>query len=128
MNLDHLMEIHELIQPVVFTSCSFEESISKAKKRDFCYMDPPYAQETSKSFVKYNKEGFGIDQHKSLFSMCNGLEDVKFMMSNSNVDIVKEYFPNTEYNIDVITARRSINSKNPSSKTEEVIIRNFVTT
>ena len=36
LNLDHLMEIHELIQPVVFTSCSFEESISKAKKRDFC--------------------------------------------------------------------------------------------
>ena len=32
LNLDHLMEIHELIQPVVFTSCSFEESISKAKK------------------------------------------------------------------------------------------------
>ena len=126
LNLDHLMEIHELIQPVIFTSCSFEESISNAKKRDFCYMDPPYAQETSKSFVKYNKEGFGIDQHKSLFSMCNGLEDVKFMMSNSNVDIVKEYFPNTEYNIDVITAKRSINSKNPSSKTEEVIIRNFI--
>ena len=49
----------------------------------------------------------------------------KFMMSNSNTDFVKQNFPEEKYSIKVITAKRSINSKNPSSKTRELIIKNY---
>jgi site-specific DNA-adenine methylase len=47
------------------------------------------------------------------------------MMSNSNTDFVKQNFPEEKYSIKVITAKRSINSKNPSSKTRELIIKNY---
>ena len=46
-------------------------------------------------------------------------------MSNSNTDFVKQKFPEEQYNIEIITAKRSINSKNPSSKTTELIIKNY---
>jgi hypothetical protein len=41
-------------------------------------------------------------------------------MSNSNVELVNESFQG--YDKKVIIAKRSINSKNPESKTEEVIV------
>ena len=46
-------------------------------------------------------------------------------MSNSNTDFVKQNFPEEKYNIQFITAKRSINSKNPEAKTTELIIKNY---
>ena len=46
-------------------------------------------------------------------------------MSNSNTPFVKQHFPEDKYNIAVITAKRSINSKNPDSTTTELIIKNY---
>ena len=46
-------------------------------------------------------------------------------MSNSNTDLVKQHFPEEKYNVEVVTAKRSINSKNPGSKTRELIIKNY---
>ena len=46
-----------------------------------------------------------------------------FMMSNADVELVKECFIN--YNIITVLCKRSINSKNPESKVNEVIIKNY---
>jgi DNA adenine methylase len=43
VNRDHLAEIHELIQPVVFGCAGFAESLTTAEPGDFVYLDPPYA-------------------------------------------------------------------------------------
>ena len=53
----HLDEIHDLIQNVVFKCCSFDDSLSKVKKNDFIYLNPPYAPETDNSFVGYIEAG-----------------------------------------------------------------------
>ena len=45
---------------------------------------------------------------------------VKFLMSNSDVPLVTKTF--VDYQILKLEARRAINSKNPGSKTTEVII------
>ena len=42
------------------------------------------------------------------------MKNVKFVMSNSKVDLVTDNFK--EYNCDYIIARRAINSKKPGSK------------
>jgi DNA adenine methylase len=47
------------------------------------------------------------------------------MMSNSNVKLVKDNFPQNNYKVEEILCRRAINSKNPSAKTKEVIITNY---
>jgi len=125
INKEHLEEIHNLIQNVIFESCDFNVSLTNLEPNDFVYLDPPYNKEVDTSFVGYTENGFGIEKHTQLFGLCNGLNHKKFMMSNSNTDFVKQNFPEEKYNIQVITAKRSINSKNPSSKTTELIIKNY---
>ena len=47
------------------------------------------------------------------------------MLSNSDVNLVRENFTNESYNITSILCKRSINSKNPEAKAKEVIIKNY---
>lgn len=126
INKTHLIEISELIQQVNFECISYEESLKSISERNFIYLDPPYAPENEKSFVGYNKEGFDINNHTELFNLVKEVsEKNKFMMSNSNVDLVKNNIPEDKYNYSYIDAKRKINSKDPSSITKEVIITNY---
>ena len=47
------------------------------------------------------------------------------MLSNADVSLVRDNFNETKYTITSILCKRSINSKNPESKTKEVIIKNY---
>jgi DNA adenine methylase len=123
-NEEHIRNISRLIQRVNFHYMSFKDSISNVKKGDFVYLDPPYVPINKKSFDSYNVDGFSNDNHKELFSLCDQMKrnKVKFIMSNSNTDMVLEHFKN--YNIIKVEAKRSINSKKPESTETEVIIVN----
>ena len=81
-----------------------------------------YMPENKSSFVKYNKDGFPLEMHNLLFKSVKELENVKFIMSNANVELVTSAFET--YNIQHIVARRAINSKDPSATAKEVIIYN----
>lgn len=120
---EYVKEINELIKDVVFECISYSESLKKPKKGDFVYMDPPYAPETKTSFVKYTEKGFTLENHEELFDMIKKLKkNVKFLLHNADVSLVKDNF--ADYTIDVIEARRAINSRRPDAKTNEVIIVN----
>jgi len=120
-----LESISNLIKNVKFISTGFEDSFNNFKDGDYVYLDPPYAPENTKSFVNYTKDGFNLDMHNKLFHMIVNLDDeIKFTMSNASVKLVLDYFDNNKYIIKKIEAKRSINSKNPESKTTEVIISN----
>lgn len=128
INKEHLENISELIRNVIFECCDFSISLNKLQENDFAYLDPPYAPEKDKSFVSYTENGFNLDNHKMLFSLIHKLteKNYKIIMSNSDVPLIHENFKNNKYNIDSILCKRSINSKNPSSKTIEVIIKNYL--
>lgn len=119
-----LKTISRLIKDVNFVCADFKQSIRTVGEGDFVYLDPPYAPETSKSFVGYNAEGFSLDTHAELFSEIKKIADknIKFAMSNAKVDLVTNNF--ADYECEDIEARRAINSKKPDSKTMEVIIYN----
>jgi DNA adenine methylase len=123
----HLGIISKLIKDVIFEVLDFENSIDYIQqnimKNDFVYLDPP---ETKTSFVKYTDKVFDIKTHTKLFIMCNELVsdfNLKILFSNSNVSLVREYFTNDLFIITEILCKRSINSKNPSAKTLELIIQ-----
>jgi DNA adenine methylase len=127
INKEHLLEIHNLIQNVVFECCGFNASLENVEPNDFVYLDPPYAPETDTSFVGYTENGFDIEQHRSLFQLIHTLTEThkKVMMSNADVSLVRDNFTNEKYNTTSILCKRSINSKNPEAKAKEVIIKNY---
>ena len=128
INKEHLDDIHNLIQNVIFECCDFNTSLALAniEQGDFAYLDPPYAPETNTSFVGYTEKGFDIENHKKLFNLIHNLTDAKhkIMLSNANVSLVRENFKE-KYSTSTILCKRSINSKNPESKANEVIIKNY---
>jgi DNA adenine methylase len=123
---DHLLIVSSLIANVEFNCQSFEISLEKPQQRDFIYLDPPYAPESNESFVGYTKDGFTKENHVNLFNLCNMLaleQCIEFVMSNANVQLVKDNFLSTCFMIDTIECKRSINSKKPNATCNEVLIR-----
>jgi DNA adenine methylase len=117
-----LTEVSKLIKDVRFRQCDFRQAFKDVRKGDFIYLDPPYAPETKSSFVGYTKDGFGKKDHEDLFNLIKG-SGAKFVMSNAKVEMVTEAF--SQYNIKDVEARRSINSKDPSSTTTEVVVYEY---
>lgn len=127
INKEHLCEIHDLIQGVIFECCDFITSLGSAEDNDYLYLDPPYAPENSTSFVGYTENGFNIENHIELFKTIHTLTETnkKVMLSNADVNLVRENFTDERYVITSILCKRSINSKNPEAKAKEVIIKNY---
>lgn len=124
----HLREISELIQPVIFTTAPFTQSLRDAKIRHFVYMDPPYYPLNAETFVGYLKGGFKEKDHEEFFNTCHLMtaSGVKFSMSNSAVDMLRTRFPGPTYTTKKIECKRAIHSKNPAAKAEEFIITNCI--
>jgi DNA adenine methylase len=126
-DVEHLKEVSNLIKNVEFKCQSFEESLKNVESDDFVYLDPPYAPETDTSFVSYVEEGFSLTQHTNLFNLCKSFQErgIQFLMSNAEVKLVTEAFSSRLYETKIISCRRAINSKDPASRTNEVLIRNL---
>lgn len=105
----------------------FEKVVSSAKKNDFVYFDPPYdTYEEQNNFTSYSKENFGKDEQVRLSEVFKRLskKGVYVMLSNHNTKLINELYK--DFNINVIQAKRSINSKaNGRGNVEEVIITNY---
>jgi DNA adenine methylase len=123
---EHIKSVSVLIKDVVFTNCSFSDSLGKVASGDFVYLDPPYAPENDTSFVSYTSDGFNLDKHKMLFKLCADMKakNVKMLMSNAEVKLVKDAFPSPTYTTKIISCRRAIHSKEPDARTNEVLITN----
>ena len=123
---EHILHISALIKNVVFSVSSFPDAFSRAAAGDFMYLDPPYAPETTKSFVSYTSDGFKLTDHKTLFALCAAVKEkkVSLLMSNADVTLVRDAFPAPLYTTTVISCRRAIHSKEPDSRTNEVLITN----
>ena len=113
------------INDVTILCVDFEEAVKDAKKGDFVYFDPPYDSDTS-TFNSYTEDDFGKEEQVRLARVYKELADrgVYVMLSNHNTSLVKELYK--DYNIDVIEAKRNINSNGKKrGYVEEVIITNY---
>lgn len=128
ITINELKNFNDLIKNVKFQCLDYKESLKNIENNDFIYLDPPYAPENKKSFVNYTKNNFNLDEHKSLFNLIKDLiknNNIKILMSNSKVNLVIESFNNSAFTIQDLVCKRLINSKNPESKTTEILIKNY---
>lgn len=124
---EHIKRVSLMIRDVVFTNCSFQDSLVGIESGDFTYIDPPYAPETATSFVGYTADGFNLDNHTALFKLCDEMKkkDIMLLMSNADVTLVRDAFPPASYMTHIISCKRAINSKKPGARTNEVLITNM---
>lgn len=124
---NNLLNCSELLKKTEIKCADFSEILTKVKKGDFVYFDPPYVplNETS-SFTSYTKDGFDINMQFKLRDVCDELDNkgVKFMLSNSDTKLVNELYVN--YEIKKVFASRQINANaDGRGKITEVLVRNY---
>ena len=112
---------------ITFSTSDFEPVLEQVRRGTFVYLDPPYdpVSDTS-SFTGYSKGGFSREQQIQLRKCCDKLNarDVKFMLSNSATDFIREQYSN--YHITIVKAKRAINSvASKRGDVDEVIITNY---
>lgn len=112
---------------IVIKCCDFEESLKGIRRGSFVYLDPPYDPvSSSASFTGYDKGGFDRNEQERLKKVCDDLNrrGVKFLLSNSATDFIKGLY--ADYNIEVIKAKRAVNSKGDlRGEVDEVLVRNY---
>lgn len=107
-------------------NADFEKIIEKAKPGDFIYIDPPYDYITDQTFDQYNENGFGKEDQIRLANACHRLHEkgCMFLLSNHNTGFIKNLYKG--YNINIVHAKRMINSNaSKRSGCEEVLIYNY---
>lgn len=128
-NTVELRTVSAAIKSVTFLCQPWQTTFAAAlsKKNCFIYMDPPYVPETATSFVGYTADGFSSDEHDKLFTVCKELirQNIPFVMSNSDVPLIHSTLGKYT-TITTINCKRSINSKKPDARTNEVLIKYLV--
>lgn len=126
----HLLYVSKCLQEVEFHHSDFRQSLSRVQPGDYVYLDPPYMPVTTTSFVDYIKKGFSKEDHDALFrtlqQLRNATNNVHFTMSNANSTEVTKHFENEMFHILNARVTRSIHSKNPGAKAQEVIVFTYL--
>ena len=123
-----------LLQNVEILNGDFERTIEYANNNTLFYFDPPYRPiSNTSSFTDYTKESFNDDAQVRLKEYCDKINNLgyKFMLSNSDskgnncgdnfFDVLYK-----DYQIDRVSASRSINSKpDKRGKLSEILVHNY---
>lgn len=112
---------------ISFSVIDYAELLYSLKRGTFVYLDPPYdpLSDTS-NFTGYSKGGFTKEDQIKLRECCDELNrrGVRFMLSNSATDFIKEQY--ADYNINIVQAKRAINSiGSKRGDVDEVVVRNY---
>lgn len=120
--------VHSVAQSLknaTITCDDFEPAVQDARPGDFIFLDSPYAPLNDTSFEAYTKEGFLESDHRRLAQLFYELDQhgCKLMLTNHDTPLIRELYSN--YKIDVVDVRRSINSNAAKRTGTEVIVTNY---
>lgn len=115
------------LQNVALEVRDFEAVLDHAKPGELVYFDPPYVPISKTSdFTAYSAGGFGPEDQLRLAKVFTQLADrgVYCLLSNSDTTFVRQLYK--DFEIDVVSASRNINSKGEKrGKISEVVVRSF---
>ncbi len=122
-----LRSCSEALQGVELVSGTFDETVSRAREGDFVYFDPPYLPVSKTAhFTAYVKGGFHDQDQIQLRTVCSELDErgVRWMVSNSYHEATLRLWDG--FNVEVVEASRSINSKGEKrGRVNEIIVTNY---
>jgi DNA adenine methylase len=118
---DNINEVSSLLKKCTILNDDFENACKNAKSKDLVFFDSPYYD----TFDTYQSGGFSVEDHKRLFKLFKSLteKNVYCILTNSNTDFIKNLYK--DYDIEVVSVKRMINSDATKRTGEEVIITNF---
>ncbi|WP_156018222.1 DNA adenine methylase [Streptococcus ruminantium] len=115
---------------IKFLTGDYKNALRGLRKGAFVYFDPPYMPvSASSNFTGYTEGGFGYEKQVELRDECIKLhkKGIKFLQSNSYSQEILELYSDTSiFKVDVVKAKRSINSKSDKrGEVSEVLIYNY---
>ncbi|UEX90299.1 DNA adenine methylase [Staphylococcus ratti] len=124
-NETNILEISSFLKNVKILNGDFENAVEDANEKDFVFFDSPYAPIKASSFASYDKSGFKIEEHVRLAELFKRLTDkgVYCMATNHNTALIQELY--SDFNLEEINVRRSINSDASKRTGKELIIKNY---
>ncbi|MBO9540217.1 DNA adenine methylase [bacterium] len=124
---DNLHAVSQALQGVEIQLRSFDEVVSKARRGDFIYLDPPYHPVSSTSnFTSYGADDFKPDDQIRLAAAFRRLDakGCKVMLSNSDTPFIRELYE--DYRIEQVWCRRAINRDAAKrGAISEVVVMNY---
>ena len=129
---EYFKECAKNLKNFELNDCDFAETLKKAKKGDFIYLDPPYVDrpyesESYKTFRKYNAKEFSIEDLERMVEIASKLKSkCSILISNFSVDLVRDYFKNKDgWNYKELVKTTFISGKAKGrTKVKEAIIYN----
>lgn len=118
---DNLRNVAKALEKTTIMVGQFDKTISP-EQGDFVYCDPPYDE----TFTGYQSAGFAREDQIRLKESVDlwSEKGANVMVSNSDTSFIKDLYK--DYNLNVITAQRSISSNGDQrGKTSEVLITNY---
>lgn len=125
---ENLRTCSNRLKGATITNVSFEKAISRARKGDLVYFDPPYIPlSASASFSAYAKEGFGQNEQELLAETILKLNNkgVFVLLSNSDTPLTRKIFRKTLTLRRVLMARTISSSGTTRKPVYEVLGMNY---
>jgi len=128
--INKIYEASGALENIEILCTDFTYILDAADEGDLCYFDPPYEPVSETAyFTSYTPKGFDMKEQERLSDTCKKLDEkgVYFVLSNSHVkQIVDLYEPNPRFRVDIVQARRSINSKaDKRGPVNEILVTNI---
>lgn len=121
---DKINRVHSLIQQGQILNKDYKHALSKARKGDFVFLDPPYIEEKTYNF-QYNKRevldnSFSKELKIELLKLDK--KEIKWMMTQIDTPNIRKLF--NSYNVHEYINSQSFGNCNGSGK-KELIITNY---
>lgn len=125
----NLERVSQLFRRAELRCADFALTVESAGEEDFVYLDPPYVPLTrTANFTKYTSGDFDAADQRRLAEVVHRLtgRGCRVLLSNSDMPLVRELYPEPPYIIETVYAPRNINSDaGGRSRIPELAIRNY---
>lgn len=125
-NIEHLRRVGSALRSAILRDTCFRETLSKAPRGCFAYIDPPYPPLNGTSFFQhYTLDRFSEDDQHDLADAVNHLDaqGTRFLSTNADTPLIRSLY--CGYRIDRIAVPRWVSCKGTKHRVFELLIRNY---